>query len=217
MIHSVDASENGLDPFKRSDTPALDVSASEMMLALTRHDMELDRVLKANDRREKRLLEQQVVATHEIKKVEAELIERLARSLDSAVGPFREAVGQRTDRIEAAVLSAAEKTEARILAEIAQIKELAAEPRKHTTFIIGKDWQIGWAGLSGWVALFLVLGSIAGISLIKFTGFGATRIASSLASDEAQLCAIINRRYNVADCMVPGAVKPTSTSHAPRP
>lgn len=206
----IDADASGREPFT---AVVQEVTAEDVAHLAREHRqlaMELDRVMRANAKREEKLRTAEAELRRAIEAYERDAAAARGRGerefrevLERELTPFRTEIAALEAKIAAAV--ADQPRLGAIEAELAQVKRLAAQPRTQRNLVLGDDRTLSFRFL---LALGLMLSVIGAVFILcagkLFPTIGVPMVSQALSGD-AEVCRFIDYRYGRLDCQVPAS------------
>lgn len=204
----IDADGSGREPFT---AVVQEVTAEDVAHLAREHrqlTIELERVMRANDKREGELRKaeaelRQVIAAYEQDAAAArERGERELRdALERELAPFRAEIAALKGDLTTA-LASQPRLDA-IDAELGEVKRLASQPRTQRNLVLGDDRTLSFRFLSALGLMMSVIGAVFILCFGKLVPAIGVPMVSQTLSGDPEVCRFIDYRYGRLDCQVP--------------
>ena len=203
---AVEAHDAGRLAFQADDGPRIDTSLSTLVIQVRELIMELDRSQRANQRHDKRRLDEFVASEQAIQAAREHLTARINEMNRQSYQPFVEKLREVRAEVEAAndrLIEAQKPVLDHIGEQLEAVRVAATTPRVQHNLILGDDRALSLRFLSACAAMVGVLSTLIFLLLAGQVQPLAVSVANRLIADDEHACRLINRRYGVSDCMVP--------------
>ena len=202
----VEAHGAGRLAFQVDDGPRIDTSLSTLVIQVRELIMELDRSQRANQRHDKRRLDEFVASEQAIQAAREHLTARINEMNRQSYQPFVEKVREVRGEVEAAsgrLIEAQKPVLDQISEQLEAVRVAATAPRVQHNLVLGDDRVLSLRFLSACAVIVGVLSTVIFLLLAGQVQPLAVSVANRLIADDEHVCRLINRRYGVSDCMVP--------------
>ena len=202
----VEAHDAGRLAFQADDGPRIDTSLSTLVIQVRELIMELDRSQRANQRHDKRRLDEFVASEQAIQAAREHLTARINEMNRQSYQPFVEKLREVRGEVEAAsgrLIEAQKPVLDQISEQLEAVRVAATAPRVQHNLVLGDDRVLSLRFLSACAAMVGVLSTLIFLLLAGQVQPLAVPVANRLIADDEHVCRMINRRYGVSDCTVP--------------
>lgn len=202
----VEAHGAGRLAFQVDDGPRIDTSLSTLVIQVRELIMELDRSQRANQRHDKRRLDEFVASEQAIQAAREHLTARINEMNRQSYQPFVEKLREVRGEVEAAsgrLIEAQKPVLDQISEQLEAVRVAATAPRVQHNLVLGDDRVLSLRFLSACAVIVGVLSTVIFLLLAGQVQPLAVPVANRLIADDEHVCRMINRRYGVSDCTVP--------------
>ncbi|TPE58563.1 ribbon-helix-helix protein, CopG family [Sandaracinobacter neustonicus] len=202
----VEAHDAGRLAFQADDGPRIDTSLSTLVIQVRELIMELDRSQRANQRHDKRRLEEFVASEQAIQAAREHLTARINEMNRQSYQPFVEKVREVRAEVEAAndrLIEAQKPVLDQVSEQLEAVRVAATAPRVQHNLILGDDRVLSLRFLSVCAAMVGVVSTLVFLLLAGQVQPLAVPVANRLIADDEHVCRMINRRFGVDDCTMP--------------
>jgi hypothetical protein len=203
-IEAVEAHDAGRLAFQIEDGPRIDGSLNALAAQVRDAVVELERVQRSTQRREKRMMEAWVGNEESIRQAQENLTARVndinRKSYEPFVNKMRDVIAL-TEKLKLHLAEAQEAGLAQLLDRLEAVRAESVAPRNLYKVVFPGDFSIGFltvlATVIGLVGGFVILLAAANMAWL------GVPVAKRMLPTTELVCRVINDRYGVQDCEVP--------------